>query len=115
MSLYIELQKEFIDLYHKGIYPDMETARLAFETYWETLKVAAKTVYKKLQEDYGRETDNEHRWYTVPDHIALDYIRNMYECSDECAREVLFVMTHHDRSNPNSEYITERQGGEIVL
>ena len=109
MSLYINLQKRFIDNYHKGIYPDMETARLAFEAYWETLKVAAKTVYKKLQEDYGKGKG------TVRDGVALDYIRNMYECSDTAATEVLYVMTHHDRNNPNSEYITERQGGEIVL
>lgn len=109
MSLYINLQKRFIDNFHKGIYPDMETARLAFEAYWETLKVAAKTVYKKLQEDYGEGKG------TVRDGVALDYIRNMYECSDTAATEVLYVMTHHDRSNPNSEYITERQGGEIVL
>ena len=50
MSLYIDLQKQFIDRYHKGIYSDMGTARLAFEAYWETLEVAARTVYKKLQE-----------------------------------------------------------------
>ena len=35
MSLYIELQKEFINRYHKGIYPDMGTARLAFEAHWQ--------------------------------------------------------------------------------
>ena len=113
MSLYIDLQKQFISNFHKGIYPDMETARLAFEAYWETLEVAARTVYKKLQEDYGRETDNDHRWWTVPDHIALDYIRTMYECSDKCAKEVLCVMTMG--KTDYHEYITERQGGEIVL
>ena len=113
MSLYINLQKQFISNFHKGIYPDMETTRKAFEAYWETLEVAARTVYKKLQEDYGRETDNDHRWWTVPDHIALDYIRNMYECSDKCAKEVLCVMTMSKTSY--HKYITERQGGEIVL
>ena len=109
MSLYIDLQRRFIDNFNKVIYPDMETTRLAFEAYWEVLTASARTVYKKLQEDYGKGTG------TVPNHIVLDYIRNMYECSDECAKEVLFVMTHHDKNNPNSVYITERQGGEIVL
>lgn len=113
MSLYINLQKRFINNFHKGIYPDMETARLAFEAYWETLEVAARTVYKKLQEDYGRETNNDHRWWTVPDHIALDYIRNMYECSDNCAKEVLCVMIMDGTDYHKN--ITERQGGEIVL
>jgi hypothetical protein len=111
MELYIELQKQFIDNYHKGIYPSMETTRLAFKAYWETLEVAARTVYKKLQDDYGRES--EKKWWTVPDYIALDYIRTMYECSDECAKEILCVMTMG--KTDYHEYITERQGGEIVL
>lgn len=113
MSLYFDLQKRFISNCHKGIYPDMETARLAFECYWTALEGAAKKVYKTLQEDYERETDNDHRWWTVPDHIALDYIRNMYECNDDCAREILCVMTMG--KTDYHEYITERQGGEIVL
>lgn len=107
MSLYIELQKEFIDRYRKGIYPDMETARLAFEAYWETLEVTARKVYKILQDKYGKGSGI----VSVP--TVLEAIKFITEANDEYIMEVYKVMImpkteYHD-------YITEKQGGGVVL
>lgn len=107
MSLYINLQKEFIDRYHKGIYPNMETARLAFEAYWTELEVTARKVYKTLQNKYGKGSGILNRA------TVLDYIKFETEASDEFNMDVLIVMTLP--KTEYHEYITELQGGGIVL
>lgn len=107
MSLYIELQKEFIDLYHKGIYPDMETARNAFEAHWIRLEVIARKVYKTLQDKYGKGSGI----VSVP--TVLDHIKFETECSDEFNMEVYRVMIM-PKTNYH-EFITEKQGGGVVL
>ena len=107
MSLYIELQKEFINNYKKGVYPDMETARLAFEAYWETLEATARKVYKILQDKYGKGTGI----VSVP--TVLDHIKFETECSDEFNMEVYRVMIMP--KTDYHEFITEKQGGGIVL
>lgn len=107
MSLYINLQKEFIDRYHKGIYPDMETARLAFEAYWTELEVTAKKVYKTLQDKYRKGSG------IVSVSTVLDYIKLETECNDEFIMEVYQVMIMP--KTEYHEYITEKQGGGVVL
>lgn len=107
MSLCIELQKRFINNYNEGIYPDMETARLAFEAYWETLEVTARKVYKILQDKYGKGSGI----VSVP--TVLEAIKFMTEANDEYIMEVYRVMIM-----PNTSYhkfITEKQGGGVVL
>lgn len=107
MSLYIELQKEFIDRYHKGIYPDMGTARLAFEAYWETLEATARKIYKTLQDKYGKGTGI----ISVP--TVLDTIKFETEVRDDVVMEIYQVMIMP--KTEYHEYITEKQGGGIVL
>lgn len=107
MSLYIDLQRRFIDNFHKGIYPDMETTRLAFEAYWEILEVTARKVYKILQDKYGKGSGI----VSVP--IVLDAIKFITEANDECIMEVYQVMIMP--KTDYHEYITEKQGGGIVL
>lgn len=107
MSLYIELQKEFINRYHKGIYPDMETARKAFEAYWQILETTAKKVYKTLQNKYGKGSGI----VSVP--IVLDTIKFITEANDEYIMEVYQVMIMP--KTEYHEYITEKQGGGVVL
>lgn len=107
MSLYIDLQKRFISNFHKGIYPDMGTARLAFEAYWETLEVTARKVYKILQNKYGRGSG------IVSISTVLDAIKFETNVSDECIMEVYQVMIMP--KTEYHEYITEKQGGGIVL
>lgn len=107
MSLYIDLQKRFINNFHKGIYPDMETARLAFEAYWETLEVTARKVYKTLQDRYGKGTG------IVNVSIILDYIKFETEANDEFNMEVYQVMIMPN--TPYHKFITEKQGGGVVL
>lgn len=107
MSLYINLQKRFIDNFHKGIYSDMETTRLAFEAYWETLEVTAKKVYKTLQDKYGKGTGI----VSVP--TVLDAIKFETKANDDFIREVFQVMVMP--KTEYHEYITEKQGGGVVL
>ena len=107
MSLYIDLQKEFIDHYHKGIYLDMVTARNAFEAYWETLEVTARKVYKALQDKYGKGSG------IVSVSTVLDTIKFMTEANDEYIMEVYQVMIMP--KTEYHEYITEKQGGGVVL
>lgn len=107
MSLYINLQKEFIDRYHKGIYPDMETARLAFEAYWTELEVTARKVYKTLQNKYGKGSGI----VSVP--TVLETIKFITEANDEYIMEVYRVMIMP--KTEYHEYITEKQGGGVVL
>lgn len=107
MSLYIELQKEFINRYHKGIYPDMGTARLAFEAYWQILETTARKVYKTLQNKYGKGSGI----VSVP--TVLEAIKFMTEANDEYIMEVYRVMIMP--KTEYHEYITEKQGGGIVL
>lgn len=107
MSLYIELQKRFIDDFHKGIHPDMETARNAFEAYWNTLEVTARKVYKTLQDKYGKGSGI----VSVP--TVLDHIKFETECSDEFIMEVYRVMIMP--KTDYHEFITEKQGGGVVL
>lgn len=107
MSLYINLQKEFIDRYHKGIYPDMETARLAFEAYWTELEVTARKVYKTLQNKYGKGSGI----VSVP--TVLETIKFITEANDEYIMEVYKVMIMP--KTEYHEYITEKQGGGVVL
>ena len=107
MSLYIDLQKQFISNFHKGIYPDMETARLAFEAYWETLEVTARKVYKTLQNKYGKGSGI----VFVP--TVLETIKFITEANDEYIMEVYRVMIMP--KTEYHEYITEKQGGGVVL
>lgn len=107
MSLYINLQKRFINNYHKGIYPNMETARLAFEAYWETLEVTARKVYKTLQDKYGKGSGI----VSVP--TVLEAIKFETEANDEYIMEVFQVMVMPKAEY--HEYITEKQGGGVVL
>lgn len=107
MELYTELQKDFITKYHKGIYPDMETTRLAFEAYWETLEVTARKVYKTLQNKYGKGSGI----VSVP--TILEAIKFETEANDEYIMEVFQVMVMPKAEY--HEYITEKQGGGIVL
>lgn len=107
MSLYIDLQKRFIDNFHKGIYPDMGAARLAFEAYWQILEINAWKAYKALQNKYGKGRGI----VSVP--IVLDTIKFITEANDEYIMEVYQVMIM-----PKTEYhgyITEKQGGGVVL
>ena len=107
MSLYIDLQKEFIDRYHKGIYPDMGAARLAFEAYWQILEIYAWKAYKTLQNKYGKGSGI----VSVP--TVLETIKFITEANDEYIMEVYRVMIM-----PNTSYhkfITEKQGGGVVL
>ena len=107
MSLYIDLQKHFISNYHKGIYPDMETARLAFEAYWETLEIYAWKAYKTLQDKYGKGTGI----VSVP--TVLDAIKFETEARDDVIMEIYQVMIMP--KTEYHEYITEKQGGGVVL
>ena len=107
MSLYINLQEHFISNYRKGIYPDMETARLAFEAYWETLEIYAWEAYKTLQDKYGKGSGI----VTVP--TVLDTIKFVTEANDEYIMEVYRVMIMP--KTEYHEYITEKQGGGVVL
>lgn len=107
MSLYISLQKRFIENFHKGIYPDMETVRFAFEAYWETLEVTAKKVYKTLQNKYGKGTGI----VSVP--TVLEAIKFETEANDDFIIEVFQVMIMP--KTEYHEYITEKQGGGVVL
>lgn len=107
MSLYIDLQKQFIDRYHKGIYPDMKTARLAFEAYWETLEVTARKAYESLQNKYGKGRG------IVWKPIVLEHIKFITEANDEFIMEVFQVMIMP--KTEYHEYITELQAGGVVL
>ena len=107
MSLYIDLQLRFIDNYHKGIYPDMETARLAFEAYWKILEIFAWKAYKTLQNKYGKGSGI----VSVP--TVLDTIKFITEANDEYIMEVYQVMIMP--KTEYHEYITEKQGGGVVL
>ena len=107
MSLYIDLQKEFINRYHKGIYPNMETARLAFECYWTALEGAAKKVYKTLQDKYGKGTG------IVSVSTVLDAIKFETEVRDDVVMEIYQVMIMP--KTDYHEHITEKQGGGVVL
>lgn len=107
MSLYINLQKRFIDNFHKGIYPDMGATRLAFEAYWQILEINAWKAYKTLQDKYGKGSGI----VSVP--TVLDTIKFITEANDEYIMEVYQVMIM-----PKTEYhkyITEKQGGGVVL
>lgn len=107
MSLYIDLQKQFISNFHKGIYPDMETARLAFEAYWQILETTARKVYKILQDKYGKGSG------IVSVSTVLEAIKFITEANDEYIIEVYQVMIMPN--TPYHEYITEKQGGGVVL
>lgn len=107
MSLYIDIQKQFISNFHKGIYPDMGTARLAFEAYWKILEVTARKVYKTLQDKYGKGTGI----ISIP--TVLDAIKFETEANDEYIMEVYRVMIMP--KTEYHEYITEKQGGGVVL
>ncbi len=107
MSLYFDLQKHFISNYHKGIYPDMETARLAFEAYWKTLEIYAWEAYKTLQDKYGKGSGI----VSVP--TVLETIKFITEANDEYIMEVYQVMIMP--KTEYHEYITEKQGGGVVL
>ena len=107
MSLYIDLQKRFISNYRKGIYPDMETARLAFEAYWNILEINAQDTYETLQNKYGKGSGI----VSVP--TVLDAIKFITEANDEYIMEVYQVMIMP--KTEYHEYITEKQGGGIVL
>ena len=107
MSLYIELQKEFINRYHKGIYPDMGTARLAFEAHWQILEIYAWKAYKTLQNKYGKGSGI----VSVP--TVLETIKFITKGNDEYIMEVYRVMIMP--KTEYHEYITEKQGGGVVL
>lgn len=106
-ELYIDLQKQFI-----RNFGDMETARNAFEAYWDTLECCAKEIYGFLCKKYNGNKGSRSKCI-VRQEVVEEYVKRYYRCPVQFAKEVVQVMIL-----PKTDYhtyITERQGGGIVI
>lgn len=107
-ELYIDLQKQFIHNFDR----DMETARNAFEAYWDTLECCAKEIYNFLCEKYNGSKENRAQG-TLHQEVVEEYVKRYFHVPSQFAKEVVQVLIL-----PNTDYhtyITERQGGGIVI
>ena len=107
-ELYIELQKRFI----RNFNGDMETARNAFEAYWDTLETCAKEIYGFLCEKYNGSKEN-HSQCIVRQEVVEEYVKRYFYVPLQFAKEVVQVLIL-PRTDYHS-YITETQGGGIVI
>ena len=110
--MYIELQKQFIEAYHEGIYPDMETAHKAFQVYWDILERNARKTYESLCACFNGAATKTNQGILCEE-TCLAHIKDYLKCNNIYAREVLCVMIMAPA--PYHKYITERQGGGIVI
>lgn len=107
-ELYIDLQKRFIVSFNG----DMETARNAFEAYWETLEHCAREAYAHLCIKYNKSADRKAQCIVYPGTV-WDFVKGYFRCPDQFATEVCRVMILPKSSY--HEYITETQGGGVVI
>lgn len=107
-ELYINLQRQFI----RNFDGDMETARNAFEAYWDTLETCANEIYAVLCKKYNG-TTNKNGQCVIRDEVVEAVIKQYYRCPVQFAKEVkqVLCLPHTDYHT----YITERQGGGVVV
>lgn len=107
-ELYIDLQKRFI----RNFDGDMETARNAFHAYWDTLECCAKEIYGFLCEKYNGSKENRAQGI-LRQEVVEEYVKRYFRVPPQFAKEVVQVLIM-----PKTDYhtyITERQGGGIVI
>lgn len=108
MELYIDLQRQFI----RNFNGDMETARNAFHAYWDTLETCAKEIYDFLCEKYNGSKENRSQCI-IRQEVVEEYVKRYFRVPPQFAREVIQVLILPGTNY--HKYITERQGGEIVI
>lgn len=107
-ELYIDLQKRFIVNFDG----DMETARNAFHAYWDTLECCAKEIYGFLCEKYNGSKENRSQCI-IRQEVVEEYVKRYFRVPPQFAREVVQVLILP--KTDYHKYITERQGGGIVI
>lgn len=107
-EIYIDLQKRFI----RNFDGDMETARNAFHAYWDTLECCTREIYGFLCKKYNGNKGSRGKCI-LRQEVVEEHVKRYFRVPPQFAKEVVQVMIL-----PKTDYhayITERQGGGIVI
>lgn len=90
-----------------------ETAYTMYRQYVHSLYRLARDGYYMFRATKMGYTDKIMRG-KVPESRIREFIQAYYELTDEATNRVMFVMLHPEEGHPE-RYITERQGGGVVV
>lgn len=111
--MYQTFIQEALDNVKEGKYRNNEEAMLMYRYYVHSLYRMARDGYYMFRATEMGYTDKITHG-TVPESRIREFIQNYFELNDESTNRVMFVMLHPEEEHPE-RYITERQGGGIVI
>lgn len=111
--MYFKFQKEALANVKEGGYANKEEALAMYRFYVHSLYRMARDGYYMFRATELNLTDKS-TYGTVPESRIREFIQNYFELDDESTNRVMFVMLHPE-ADRKDRYITERQGGGIVV
>lgn len=111
--MYFKFQKEALANVKEGGYANKEEALAMYRYYVHSLYRMARDGYYMFRATEMGYTDKVTHGI-VPESRIREFIQTYFELDDESANRVMFVMLHPE-TDRKDRYITERQGGGIVV
>lgn len=111
--MYLKFQQEALANVKEGGYANKEEALMMYRFYVHTLYCMARDGYYMFRARELGYTDKATHGI-VPESRIREFIQNYFELNDESVNRVMFVMLHPE-ADRKDRYITERQGGGIVI
>lgn len=111
--MYFKFQQEALANVKEGGYKDKEEALAMYRYYVHSLYRMARDGYYMFRAMEMGYTDKVTHG-TVPESRIREFIQTYFELNDESTNRVMFVMLHPEEGHPE-RYITERQGGGVVV
>lgn len=111
--MYFKFQKEALANVKEGGYANTEEALTMYRYYVHSLYRMARDGYYMFRVTEMGYTDKITHG-TIPESRIREFIQNYFELDDESTNRVMYVMLHPEEGHPE-RYITERQGGGVVV
>lgn len=111
--MYQKFQSEALANVKEGGYRDTNEALTMYRYYVHSLYRMARDGYYMFRATEMGYTDKSTHGI-VPESRIREFIQNYFELNDESTNRVMFVMLHPEAGHPE-RYITERQGGGVVV
>jgi len=111
--MYLKFQQEALANVKEGGYANKEQALTMYRIYVHGLYRLARDGYYMFRATEMGYTDKSTHGI-VPESRIREFIQKYFELTDEATNRVMFVMLHPEEGHPE-RYITERQGGGVVV
>lgn len=111
--MYQQFQQEALANVKEGGYANIEEALAMYRYYVHSLYRMARDGYYMFRATEMGYTDKTTHGI-VPESRIREFVQNYFELDDENTNRVMFVMLYPEEGH-SERYITERQGGGVVV